>query len=137
MKKISTILAVSTLVLFFSSQISASGYGGQVESAEKTGNSMTEAIKHAEMAKAHGNDAKEILKHAEMSLQYAHATDVKAISKINVSGVEHINASIKHLEEAVKHAKMGHADIASKHINAALDEMHAYTPKKVDYLNDN
>jgi len=41
------------------------------------------------------------------------------------------------LEEAIKHAKIGHADVASKHIDAALNEMHAYSAKKADYLNDN
>lgn len=137
MKKISTILAVSILVFFFSSQISASGYGGKTGFGENVNINMAKAIDHADMAKAHENDAKEILKHAETSLIYAQQAAAKAIDNINVPGMEHIDASIRHLEEAIEHAKMGHADVASKHIDAALDDMHAYTAKKVDYLNDN
>lgn len=137
MKRISTILAVSILALFFSSQISASGYGGKTGFGENVNINMAKAIEHAEMAKAHGNDAKEILKYAETSLMYAQDAATKAIDNINVTGVEHIDASIRHLEEAIEYVKLGHADVASKHIDAALDEMHAYTAKKVDYLNDN
>ncbi|AEJ01670.1 hypothetical protein Nit79A3_1868 [Nitrosomonas sp. Is79A3] len=137
MNNISTILAAGILVIFFSSQVSAAGYGGQAQSEGKATSSIDEAIKHAEMAKAHGDDAKEILKHAEISLKYAKDTVVEVIEKINISGMERIDASIKHLEEAIKHAKLGHADVASKHIDAALNEMHAYSAKRADYLSDN
>ena len=72
-----------------------------------------------------------------MSLKYTHDATVKDIEKINILGIERIDASIKHLEEAIKHAKIGHADVASKHIDAALNEMHAYSAKRADYLSDN
>jgi len=80
------------------------------------------------------DDTKKILQHAEMSLKYAQDADDEAIENINTQGAEHITASIAHLEEAIKHAKMGHADVASKHIDEALNEMHQYTAKLVDYL---
>lgn len=137
MKNISTILAASILALFFSSQVSAAGYGEQAQSEGKAISPIDEAIKHAEMARAHGDNAKEILKHAEMSLKYTHDATVKDIEKINILGMERIDASIKHLEEAIKHAKIGHADVAGKHINAALNEMHAYSAKRADYLHNN
>lgn len=136
MKNISTILAAGILVILFSSQVSAAGYGGQPQSEGKATSSIDEAIKHAEMAKAHGDDAKEILKHAEMSLKYNHDATVEDIEKINVAGIKHLDASISHLEEAIKHAKMGHADVASKHIDAALKEMQAYSVKRADYLSN-
>ena len=31
--------------------------------------------------------------------------------------------SVKHLKEAIEHAKMGHADVATKHVQQALAEM--------------
>ena len=43
----------------------------------------------------------------------------EAIEKVNVQGVEHITASISQLVEAINHAKMGHADVAIKHIDEA------------------
>ena len=145
MKNIITIIAVSIFALSFNSQIIASGYSGETKSekkaeskikgeAEKEAGFVAEAIKHAEMAKAHEDDEKKILQHAEMSLKYAQDADDKAIEDINTQGAEHITASIGHLEEAIEHAKMGHADVASKHIGEALNEMHQYTVKPVDYL---
>ena len=117
MKNISTILAIGLLTFFLSAQVSASGYGGQTESAGKASGSMAEAIKYAEMAKTHGDDAKEILQHAEMGLKFTEDAEKEAIEKVNVQGVEHITASISQLVEAINHAKMGHADVAIKHID--------------------
>ncbi|AEJ02279.1 hypothetical protein Nit79A3_2509 [Nitrosomonas sp. Is79A3] len=127
MRKISALLAVGFLALIFNNQISASGYGSKTESQGKISDSMTETIKHAEMAKAHGSDAKQILQHAERSLKYAKEAEKEAIAKGNTKGADHINASIKHLDHAIEHAKMGHADVASKHITDALSEMHKFT----------
>ena len=127
MKNITIIIAVSIFTLFFNSQIIASGYSGKTESGESA-SSMAEAIKHAEMAKAHADDPKKILQHAEKSLEYDKKTEKEASGKGNARGVAHINASIKHLDEAIKHAKMGHADVASKHIDSALEEMHEFVP---------
>lgn len=136
MKNISTILAIGLLTFFLSAQVNASGYGGQTESAGKASGFMAEAINHAEMAKTHGDDAKEILQHAELSLKYANNAEEGAVEEINVAGVQHITASITHLEQAINHAKMGHPDVAIKHIDEALNEMHQYTAKKVDYLDE-
>ncbi len=133
MKNILTILIAALLALCFSSQISASEYSVKTESGEAAG-FIAEAIKYAEIAKTHGDDAKKILQHVEMSLKYAQDAEDEAIEDINTQGGEHITASIAHLEEAIKHAKMRHADVASKHINEALNEMHQYTAGKVDYL---
>lgn len=97
---------------------------GETQFAEKANSSIAEAIKHAEMAKTLSGDAKEIQKHAEMSLEYARKAEIEAIDKVNSQGVEHITASITHLQKAIEHAKMEHADVASKHVDEALNEMH-------------
>ncbi len=122
MKNIITILAASVLVLFFSSQISASGYSGKTEAGGVAG-STAEAIKHAEMAKTHGDDAKKILQHGEMSLKYMEEVDRETVGKVNVEEDKHINGAVMHLKEAISHAEMGHADVANKHISEALNDM--------------
>lgn len=127
MRNMSMLLAVGVLALFFNNSISASGYGSKAESEGKASDSMTETIKHAEMAKAHGGDAKQILQHAERSLKYAKEAEKEAVAKGNAKGVDHITASINHLDHAIEHAKMGHADVASKHITDALSEMHKFS----------
>ncbi|MCP5246179.1 MAG: hypothetical protein H6937_09600 [Burkholderiales bacterium] len=134
MKNTSTIIAVGILALLFSGQISAAGYGGQTDSMDKAqtesiGKSdyLSEAIKHAEMAQANNADAKKILQHAEKSLAFDRKAEKQVLGKGNSKEAEHITASIKHLEEAIKHAKMGHANVASLHVNDALKEMHQFT----------
>lgn len=81
------------------------------------------------MAKTHGDDAKKILEHGEASLKYAEKADRETAGKVNVQETEHITASIAHLEEAISHAEMGHAEVANKHINEALNEMRQVTVK--------
>ena len=128
MKNIYTTLAIGILVLFFISQVSASGYSGKTESGGEAG-SMAEAIKHAEMAKTHKGDAKKLLHHAERSLKYAKKAEKETTGKGNARGVAHITASITHLEEAIQNAKAGHAEIAIEHVDDALEEMHQFVAK--------
>lgn len=127
MKNIIIIITVSIFTLFFNSQIIASEYSGKTKSGGAAV-SIAEAIKHAEMAKAHADDPQKIVQHAEKSLEYDKKAEKEASGKGNARGVAHIAASIKHLDEAIKHAKMGHADVASKHIDNALEEMHEFEP---------
>lgn len=78
------------------------------------------------MAKTHESDAKQILQHAKRSLKYAKEAEKETIAKGDTKGVDHIAAAIKHLDHAIEHAKMGHADVANKHITDALSEMHKF-----------
>ncbi|PSJ16711.1 hypothetical protein C7H79_12140 [Nitrosomonas supralitoralis] len=56
-KRISTILAIGILALFFSSQISASEYVAKTGFGENVNINMAKAVEHAEAAKAHGNNS--------------------------------------------------------------------------------
>jgi len=125
MRNILSILATGILVLFFSSGIYALEYSAKTESVGL--DSMLEAIKHAEMAKTHKAHAEHILKHAEKSLDYVKKAEIETIEFGHDKGRAHITESIRHLVEAISHAKMGHADIASEHITDALEEMHQFT----------
>ncbi len=118
MKKVLTILAIGVLALFISSQINASETG-----------SLADAIKHAEMAKTHGDDEKKLLHHVEMSLKHVEEIDREALGKVNAEEEKLINAAIMHLQEAISHAEMDHADAASKSIDKALKEMRQFSAK--------
>lgn len=125
MRNILSILPAGILLLFFSSGISALEYSGKTESGGV--DSMLEAIKHAEIARTHKAHAEHILKHAEKSLEYVKRAEIETIESGNDKGRAHITESIRHLVEAINHAKMGHADIASEHITDALEKMHQFT----------
>ncbi len=127
MKNISTILAAGILALFFSGQINASGYSGETESGGV--GFMAEAIEHAKEAKSHKAHANHIHKHAKKSLEYVQKAEIEAIEHGNTEGRVYITESIQHLVEAIRHAKMGHTDIAGEHIADALEEMHQFTSK--------
>lgn len=127
MKNISTILAVGILALFFSGQINASGYSGETESGAV--GFMAEAIEHAKEAKSHKAHANHIHKHAKKSLEYVKKAEIEAIEHGNTEGRVYITESIQHLVEAIRHAKMGHTDIAGEHIADALEEMHQFASK--------
>lgn len=123
MKNIPSILIASMLALFLIGEISASG---NTES-EKAITFMAEAIKHAEMAKTHKAHAEHIHQHAEASLEYVKKAEAEAIENENTGGRGHITESLRHLVQAINHAKAGHADIASEHITDALEEMRQFT----------
>ncbi|MDE2389352.1 MAG: hypothetical protein KGN35_09790 [Betaproteobacteria bacterium] len=125
MKNIQSILITAMLALLLSNGISASGYSGTVKSGEAAA-FIAEAIKHAEMAKTHKAHAEHIHKHAEASLEYVKKAEAEAIENGNPEGRVHITESIRHLVEAINHAKVGHADIASEHITDALEEMRQF-----------
>ncbi len=126
MKNIPSILIAAMLALFLIGEISASGNSGNTESG-KAIIFMAEAIKHAEMAKTHKAHAEHIHKHAEASLEYVKKAEAEAIENENTGGREHITESLRHLVQAINHAKAGHADIASEHITDALEEMRQFT----------
>ncbi|SFF20213.1 small metal-binding protein SmbP [Nitrosomonas sp. Nm166] len=126
MRNIFFILTTVILILFLSSEINASGE----ETKSAAGISpMTEAIKHAEIAQAHKAHAEHIRQHAKMSLEYVKKAEIEAIEYGNTKGRVHITESIRHLVEAISHAKIGHTDIASEHITDALEEMRQFTTK--------
>jgi flavodoxin len=124
MKNISTILVAGILALFFSSQISASGFFGDTESGGA--DYMAEAIEHAEEATEHKAHAEHIHKHAKKSLKYVKKAEMEAIEHGNTEGRTHITASIQHLVEAIKHAEMGHASIAVEYVTDALIDMRQF-----------
>lgn len=126
MKNILSILAMAAGVLLFSNGINASGYANKTESGEEGVGSMIQAIKYAEMAKTHKAHAEHILQHAEKSLEFAKKAEAEAIAGGNDKGRRPITESIRHLVEAINHAKMGHTDIASEHITDALEQMHQF-----------
>jgi hypothetical protein len=128
MKNILTILAAVIFAIFFSSQVSASGYLGKTKSGGGAGY-MAEAIEHAEEAKTHKAHVDHIIEHAKMSLEYVKKAEIEAIEHGNNKGRVHITESIQHLVEAIRHAKMGHAAIATEHIADALEEMHQFIIK--------
>lgn len=127
MKNISTILAAGILAFFFSSQISASGFIGDIEA--EGASFMAEAIEHAEEAKEHKVHADHIHKHAKKSLKYVKKAEMEAIEYGNTKGRVHITASIQHLVKAIRHAEMGHADIAIEYVTDALTDMHQFATK--------
>lgn len=127
MKNISTILAAGILVLFFSSQISASGFLGETESGGA--GFIAEAIEHAETAKSHKAHANHIHDHAKMSLEYVKKAEAEAIEHGNIKGRVHITAAIQHLVKAIKHAEIGHAHIASEYVADALEDMRQFSTK--------
>ena len=126
MRNIPFILIAAMLALFLIGEISASGIPGNTESG-KAAAFMAEAIKHAEMAKTHKAHAEHIHKHAEASLEYVKKVEAEVIENENGGGREHITESIRHLVQAINHAKVGHADIASEHVTDALEEMRQFT----------
>lgn len=126
MRNIPSILIAAMLALFLIGEIGASGNPGDTESGKATA-FMVEAIKHAEMAKTHKAHAEHIHKHAEASLEYVKKAEAEAIENENSGGRVHITESIRHLVQAINHAKAGHADIASEHVTDALEEMRRFT----------
>lgn len=125
MKNIPSILIAAMLTFLLISKISASGYSGNTES-EKAAAFMVEAIKHAEMARTHKAHAEHIHEHAEASLGYVKKAEAEAIENANIGERRHITESIRHLVQAINHAKAGHADIASEHVTDALEEMRQF-----------
>jgi len=73
---------------------------------------MVEALTHAEAA-AKADDAKTIAEHAETAKTHAKTAD------------EHLDAGIKSLDGAVKHGKLGHADLAKKAAEEAVTHLKA------------
>lgn len=126
MKNLPSILIAALLALFLTGEISAAGNSGNTEPGKAIA-FMAEAIKHAEMAKTHKAHAEHIHKHAEASLEYVKKVEAEAIENENSEGRVHITESIRHLVEAINHAKAGHADIASEHVTDALEEMRQFT----------
>lgn len=127
MKNISTILAAGILVLFFSSQISASGFLGETESGGA--GFIAEAIEQAKTAKSHKAHANHIHYHAKRSLEYVKKAEIEAIEHGNTKGRVHITAAIQHLVKAIKQAKIGHAHIASEYVADALEDMRQFSTK--------
>lgn len=125
MRNIPSILIAAMLALFLIGEISASGYSGDTESERATA-FMMEAIKHAEMARTHKAHAEHIHKHAEASLEYVKKVEAEAIGNANAEERKHITESIRHLVQAINHAKVEHADIASEHVTDALEEMRQF-----------
>jgi len=128
MKNLPSILIAALLALFLIGEISAAGNSGNTEPGSPIA-FMAEAIKHAEMAKTHKAHAEHIHKHAEASLEYVKKVEAEAIENENSEGRVHITESIRHLVEAINHAKAGHADIASEHVTDALEEMRQFTTR--------
>jgi hypothetical protein len=75
-------------------------------------NHLKEAIKHAEAA-TKGADGKAIAKHAEQSKIHAKVVD------------EHLDAGVKSLEDAIDHGNQGHADMAKKAAEEAVEHFKA------------
>lgn len=128
MKKVMTILAAGILVLFIGNPTSASGDGGDMDSSGGKA-AMAEAIEHAEEAKSHKAHTNHIRDHAKESLEYVKKAEIAAIESENTAGRAHISEAIQHLVEAIKHADMGHAQIASEHVTDALHEMYQFMEK--------
>ncbi len=78
------------------------------------------ALDHATMA-AKGANAAECKTHAGVALEHtlASALVLKGAAK------NHMEAGSHHLEEAVNHGNMGHADVCKEHVNAAITEIQA------------
>ena len=118
--KNNSIIFIAGFAAFF---FSASAYTEKTDSSGTKG-SMKEAIKHLKMAKENENDANVVLKHAEMSLKHLEALDREERNKSNNRKDHDIPGAIINLEEAIAHAQMGHTDVAKKHIDKALNDMH-------------
>ncbi len=127
MKKLSTILAAGILAFFFSSQIGASGIFAQTGTGGTS--FMAEAIEHAEIARKHKAHAEHIHDHAKESLEYVKKAEIEAIEHRNTEGRVHITSAIQHLVEAIRHAKIGHATIASEYVTDALEDMQKFMTK--------
>ena len=119
MKNISIIFIAGFATFFFS----ASAYT-EKDASSGTKGSMKEAIKHLKMAKENKNDANAILKHAEMSLKHLEVLDKEERNKSNNRKDHDIPGAIMNLEEAITHAEMGNIDVAKKHIDNALNDIH-------------
>ena len=126
MKNILSILVMGIGMLLFSNGIGASGYANKTESGGEGVDSMIQAIKHAEKARTHKAHAEHIIEHAEKSLEYAKKAEAEAIAGGNDKERRPITESIRHLVEAISHAKLGHTDIAGEHITDALEQMHQF-----------
>lgn len=125
MKNILTILVPGFFVIFFSSQIGASGYTEKNESGGAA-SYMTEAIKHAEEAKTHKAHTDHIIEHAKKSLKYVQKAEIATIEHGNGERRVYVTEAIQHLVEAISHAKMGHTIIATEHIAVALEQMRQF-----------
>lgn len=128
MKNILTILAAGFVTVFFSGQISASGYAEKNESERAVGY-MAEAIEHAEEAKTHKAHADHIIEHAKTSLKFVKKAEIETIEHGDNEGREYITEAIQNLVEAINHAKMGHSIIATEQIAAAIEQMRLFVKK--------
>ncbi|SFK34590.1 Small metal-binding protein [Nitrosomonas aestuarii] len=126
MKNFTANLVICFFTLFLNSQINASGFFGSSDSEGKSG-LMAEAIKYAELAKTHKAHPEEIHEYAKMSLEYVKKAEIQAIEHDNTQARTHITESLRRLVEAIKHARMGHARIATEYIDDALVEMYQMT----------
>ncbi len=123
MKNFATNLVVCFFTLFLSSQVNATGFFGNSDSVEQS-DLIAEAIKYAELAKTHKAHPEEIHEYAKTSLEYVKKAEIQAIEHDNTQERTHITESLRHLIEAIKHARMGHARIATEYIDDALVAMY-------------
>lgn len=81
---------------------------------------MAEALKQAGEAAGSGKkgEAKAVCEHAEGAKIHAEAAEKE---KPN----EHLSAAIRSLDGAIKHCKMGHADVAGKAAEEAVNHLKA------------
>ncbi|PSJ17380.1 small metal-binding protein SmbP [Nitrosomonas supralitoralis] len=105
------ITVLSTLTFFFSSLVAT---------ASNDNYHTAEAIKHAETAQIHGKagHVKTLLEYAQQSLIHA-----KAAENELAGSHQRITDSIKHLEEAIAHARQEDSEAATRHTSQALEYM--------------
>jgi hypothetical protein len=108
MKKLAFVCA--GLLLFFSAAVFAD-------------QQTDEALVHANAAVAQGKAAKPeaLVEHAKMAMEktLAAAITAKSVPK------GHLDAAAKELQEAIDHGNLEHADIATKHAEAAVEHLKA------------
>jgi hypothetical protein len=81
------------------------------------------ALEHANAAAKEGEAgrASELVKHASVALEHALAGALvdRGMTK------EHFEAAANELEEAINHGNMGHADVGTEHVKAAITHIEA------------
>ena len=106
MKKITSICAGLLLVL------SSAAFA-----AEQHGKA---ALEHASAA-AKGANAADCKTHSGVALEHALASALV----LKGAAKNHMEAASQHLEEAVNHGNLGHADVCKQHVDAAIAEIQA------------
>ncbi|WP_026223643.1 small metal-binding protein SmbP [Methylosarcina fibrata] len=81
------------------------------------------ALEHANAAAKEGaaGRASELVKHASVALEH---TLAGALVDTGMNK-EHLEAASNELEEAVNHGNMGHADVGTEHVKAAITHIQA------------